>query len=165
MSTQYSPYNHRSNTEGYQNIEIAQTFAKFVVDKVVKSFPDAKDRIVLIYCIDNSSTYLAAFVKMLMPHWFIVSGDKRQLFTKTNINSHHTKNEIICSIFLDDYFCSGVATQAFLDIINNSHEHFTNELMLFYIKVSGDAQEQVLNKLAKLGMIENVSFNVLQWID
>lgn len=134
----YFSNKHHTKNYGYQNPEVAKQFAEFVVSKVEELFPNQP---VTIIGIDNSSTFLAAFVKMLRPEWFLISGSK---------HSKELKNKYLAPknaklVFVDDFLCGGRATGTLLDILKASD--LADDLTCFYIQASSNAIEDKIQNL------------------
>ena len=124
------------------------TFAEVVVERMVKKYPSCVTKHVNIWAVDNSSTFLATFVKILMPHWVIG-------FTKKTMHEEMFQGQMpdpIASIFVDDYHSAGTALNAvltrFQDQDKKSLIYIGESLEVFFID-SGLPQSvinQILNK-------------------
>lgn len=119
----YRSYAHHDKENGYQNVETAKEFAKFVKNQL------ARRKSVELIAVDGSSTFLAAFVKMLKPDWNLITGDKGTERIKGDFE--FCKN----LVFVDDYFCSGNATKAVIKMIENylSEANHPENIYFYYI--------------------------------
>lgn len=110
----YDPCMHHSAESGYQNPANSVALAEYVVAKVEELYPNKEDGTVAIFGIDNSSTFMAAFVKMLRPEWVFVSGSK---YTG-NFKNYSTLPQIRAAIFVDDYLYTGAASKCLVGMLN-----------------------------------------------
>lgn len=120
---EYNPFSHKDINHGYQNLDTANRFA----DYVVKILSDRQLTEAQIVCVDGSSAFLSTFVKSkLSSLWFTFSSkevDDKIIQINKDI------------VFVDDYFCRGLATKRFLKKlfwfleINDIHT-----ISLFFIK-------------------------------
>lgn len=167
----YCSISHRNNETGYQNVAIAQDFAKWVVDRVIKRHPEAKDGIVNIITVDTSTTFLAAAVKFLMPNWFIVAGVKAEPEIDSRLKEYPAANNVV-TIFVDDYISGGGAARSALYALFRrvAIPDIGKEFMFFSIdKCSGftseDMKDGIFSKLEDYSfwaMYRNISSPVFQ---
>lgn len=140
----YDPHDYRSVDRGYQNVETASAFAKFVYDDLLKNYPDIAGKKVLLLGMDNSSTYLSAHLKILLPDLIFISGDKTN-----NSLSGVGEMEADFSVFIDDYFGGGSSTRKLFKTIEKPaySAEMGNELRLYYI----DSQSKKYAMIKRIG--------------
>lgn len=146
----YSPYNHRDPISGYANPRTAKKFAEFVVEDILTRHPESKDQPIILIGMDNSSTFLSAFVLNLMPHWLFVSGNKYEDTLRVTDTL-----EIDLVVFIDDYFCRGDVTRKVLDCLYASCIRGFKEISFYWIEVAYTYSDDKLKKFAYLSCIDS----------
>lgn len=130
----YSGFNHHDKERGYQNVKTAKAFAKFVVKHLQETYPDIKNMNGAIIGLDNSSTFLAAFIKRRLPELNLVSGRKRRGEAPTFLGHVGSPDFII---FADDYHFRGKVTREVIEWLEteyNFEAHECKALHLYYIQ-------------------------------
>ncbi|HNC58621.1 MAG TPA: hypothetical protein PLP33_24550 [Leptospiraceae bacterium] len=143
----YNPYSHHSKEQGYQNLNNAKATAKFVKAQLKKIYGSAlKKKSIAIYGVDNSTTYLAAHVKMLMPEIEFISGRKAE----NDDNDDHTGMRVGYALlpdvilFVDDYFSRGRASCQFAYAMQNKKnmgDECKPDMLFFFINSAYDNSE------------------------
>lgn len=151
----YNPYSHHSKEKGYQNLNNAKAVARFVKAQLRKVYGKAlKEKRIAIYGVDNSTTYLAAHVKMLMPEIEFVSG--RKAYNQHSEDYTGMRLGYACLpdivLFVDDYFSRGRVSCQFAHAAQNK-QVFSSEckpdMFFFFICISKD-ENTVKEKLESI---------------
>jgi len=157
----YRPNCHKDITNGYRNVETARTFSEWVVNDILSKYPKAGtgENIIQILAVDSSSTYLAAFIKMLQPNWYLNTSKKN----KPNFQSltQLKRSSIPVSIFVDDYFSSGEAFKACIIGMLPSGMH-TSKLSCYFIDAVFDTKYIIMDIL-KETEVGRTAYSSFSW--
>jgi hypothetical protein len=152
----YDEDNYHSHKYGYQNVTNAQKFADFVVADLINKYPDAKAKPVLLLTMDTSSVFLSTFVKILMPHWVLISGDKQF----GHFKHLYFGDDAIASVFVDDFICSGNTITLVLDALRERPSLLKNDSIEFYF-IKQDSHRNAEYRIRQENPDIILTFNVM----
>lgn len=99
---------HRSQDHGWVNVDIALSAARKMVHIIWDKFPNVPEDRLAFVVVDNSSSTLTAYVRLLLPESRLLTCNKYEVYRDRNLNI--PEGSVL--IMVDDFLCTGKSLEA-----------------------------------------------------